>query len=250
MTNIDGVFAAGDGVTGPNTAIMAIAGGKKAAFAMNKYMKGESFNAEKENYNHVKAKNFRAIDPDTFGNIEKIGKIKMPMLTEEQRIDNFNEVELGFSEDQAKREAERCLECGCADADECKLRKFAAVYEADQFAFSGGQATHLIDNSHKHIVRDKNKCILCARCVRICAETGSGVFGFTGRGFDTTVEPPFSIPLGEDKNCISCGLCVSACPTGALTPREDTALPTTAYTDCEDTGFTGISDAVAQAKKA
>jgi NADH dehydrogenase/NADH:ubiquinone oxidoreductase subunit G len=84
--------------------------------------------------------------------------------------------------------------------------------------------------------------------VRICIESGSGVFGFMGRGFDTTVEPPFSMPLGEDKSCTSCGLCVSTCPTGALTPRLDVMLPTTAYTDRKDV-VTGITDAVEQAKK-
>jgi formate hydrogenlyase subunit 6/NADH:ubiquinone oxidoreductase subunit I len=85
--------------------------------------------------------------------------------------------------------------------------------------------------------------------VRICLEAGCGVLGFVGRGFDTKVEPSFSVPLGEDKNCIDCGLCVSTCPTGALQPREGVALPTTAYTDREDFVLTGISDAVAQAKK-
>jgi len=253
MTNIDGVFAAGDGVTGPKTAIMAIAGGKKAAMAMSQYMNGQAITAEKEPYNHVKAKSYKDIDPASFVNqkgasVEKIEKILMPALTKEQRAKNFKEVELGLSAEQAKKEASRCLACGCADADECKLRQYASVYGADQEAFSGEQTTHPIDESHRYIVRDRNKCILCARCVRICIESGSGVFGFVGRGFDTTVEPPFSLPLGEDKNCTNCGLCVSTCPTGALTPRKDATLPTTAYTDREDVKLTAIKDAVAQVK--
>jgi formate dehydrogenase major subunit len=253
MTNIDGVFAAGDGVTGPKTAIMAIAGGKKAAMAMSQYMNGQAVTAEKEPYNHVKAKSYKDIDPASFVNqkgasVEKIEKILMPALTKEQRAKNFKEVELGLSAEQAKKEASRCLACGCADADECKLRQYASVYGADQEAFGGEQTTHPIDESHRYIVRDRNKCILCARCVRICIESGSGVFGFVGRGFDTTVEPPFSLPLGEDKNCTNCGLCVSTCPTGALTPRKDVKHPTTAYADREDVSLTAIKDAVAQVK--
>jgi len=266
MTNIDGVFAAGDGVTGPKTAIMAIAGGKKAALAMSQYMNGETITAEKTCYNHIKAEDYRDIDPSTFVNeknepIEKIEKVLMPMLTEEQRSHNFKEVELGFSEEQAKKEAKRCLQCSCADADECKLRHYAAAYDANQAAFTGEQTTHPIDDSHKFIIRDRNKCILCARCVRICIESGSGVFGFVGRGFDATVEPPFSLPLGEEKACTSCGLCVSTCPTGALTPRKDVKLPTTAYTDCahaesvelkgdSSDAITSIEDAIRQAKRA
>jgi formate dehydrogenase major subunit len=215
---------------------------------MDLYMRGEPIAAEIEAYNHVKAKDYKEIDPATFENIEQIEKIPMPMLTKEQRHLNFNEVELGMTEEQAMKEASRCLDCGCADLDGCKLRKYATDYNANQFEFAGDQTTHTIDSSHQYIIRDRNKCILCARCVRICIESGSGVFGFIGRGFDTTVEPPFSMPLGEDKNCNSCGLCVSTCPTGALTPRKDVDLPTTAYNDTDD-NVTSIADAVEQAKK-
>ena len=248
MTNIAGIFAAGDSVTGPQTAILAIAGGKRAAAAMSLYMKGGSPVAEMKVYDHIKARDYREITPDSFDNVETIEKIHMPMLTKEQRHHNFKEVELGMSEEQAKREASRCLSCGCDDADECKLRQLATTYDADQFTFAGELLTHPIDNSHEYIVRDRNKCILCARCVRICIQTGSGVFGFVGRGFGTTVEPSFSMPLGEEKNCIDCGLCVSTCPTGALSPRKNVTLPTTAYSDHDDV-VTSISDAVAQARK-
>jgi len=252
MTNIEGLFAAGDGVTGPQTAILAIAGGKRAAAAMDRYMRGESVSSihlemsGKETYNHVKAKDNSGIDPASFEGVEQIDKVHMPMLTEEERRHNFKEVELGLTEEQAEREAARCLSCGCGDADECKLRQYATTYGVDQFAFSGELKIHPIDDSHKYIIRDKNKCILCARCVRICLETGRGVLGFVGRGFDTKVEPAFSVPLGEDKNCIDCGLCVSTCPTGALLPREGIALPTTAYTDREDFDLTSIADAIKQ----
>ncbi|MDR1803232.1 MAG: FAD-dependent oxidoreductase [Treponema sp.] len=249
MTSIEGIFAAGDGVTGPQTAIMAIAGGKRAALAMDKYMKGESVFTIKENYNHVKAKDYREIDPATYGDVEKIEKNQMPVLTKEERRHNFKEVELGLSEEQAKREAARCLACGCGDADNCKLRQYATTYDADQFAFISVIKTHPIDKSHKYIIRDQNKCILCGRCVRICLETGCGVLEFVGRGFNAQVDPAFNDPLGEDKNCIDCGLCVSTCPTGALQPREGVVLPTTAYSDREDFVLTGISDAVEQAKK-
>ncbi|MCL2719842.1 MAG: FAD-dependent oxidoreductase [Treponema sp.] len=270
MTNIEGVFAAGDAVTGPKTAILSITGGKRAAYAMSQYMNGIkepcmlSYETSFQGYNHIKAKNYKEIDPVTFLNeknepIEKADKVKMPMLTKQQRHNNFEEVELGYSQELAKKEAGRCLKCGCADANECKLRQYATVYKAQQEAFSGeslqtSQTIHSIDGSHQYIVRDRNKCILCARCVRICIESGAGVFGFVGRGFETTVEPPFSLPLGEEKSCTSCGLCVSTCPTGALTPRDNIALPTTAYTDkthtdCDDVKLTNIEDAVKQVKK-
>jgi len=247
MTNIDGIFAAGDAVSGPLTAIKAIAGGKQAALAMDAYMLGQPLHHTPTFYEHVRGQNSE-IDPAAFGEKEKIEKTPMPMLTETERHHNFHEVELGFTEEQAKLEASRCLSCGCADVDTCKLRQFATVYKADQFALAGAQTTHPIDESHAYIVRDRNKCILCGRCVRICVATGAGVLGFVGRGFDTRVEPSFSLPLGQEHNCTDCGLCVSTCPVGALVPKAGVVLPTTAYLDVDGVRITSIEDAVAQAK--
>ncbi|MCL2368976.1 MAG: FAD-dependent oxidoreductase, partial [Oscillospiraceae bacterium] len=247
MTNIDGIFAAGDAVSGPLTAIKAIAGGKQAALAMDKYMLDEPFVPELNTYDHLRGAN-EELDPTAFGAREQIVKTPMPMLTETQRHHNFQEVELGFTEEQAKLEASRCLSCGCADVDECKLRQYATVYDAEQFALRGEMTVHPIDESHAYIVRDRNKCILCGRCVRICIAAEAGVLGFVGRGFDTTVEPSFSMPFGQEQNCIDCGLCVSTCPVGALVPKDGVSLPTTAYLDIDDVTVTSITDAVAQAR--
>jgi formate dehydrogenase major subunit len=248
MTNIPDVFAAGDVVSGPKTAILAIANGKKAAWSISSYINGVAYIPKPELYNHVRVKDYREIPPESLSKFEKIEKIGMPMLTEDARRHNFNEVELGLSDEQARHEASRCMSCGCADAEDCKLREYAAVYGADQFAFKGEFTKHPIDESHPYIVRDRNKCILCARCVRICVQTGAGVLGFVGRGFETTVEPSFSAPLASDKNCTSCGLCVSTCPTGALVPRSGVTLPTSAYMDSGGK-FTSIEDAASQAQK-
>ena len=63
---------------------------------------------------------------------------------------------------------------------------------------------------------DPNKCILCGLCVRACEEVmGVGALGFVQRGFDTVVLPALGKHLA-DTGCISCGQCVSVCPTGAL----------------------------------
>ena len=249
MTNIAGVFAAGDGVTGPQTAILAIAGGKRAAEAMDQYMRGAAFAPAINLYNHVRGKDLTEIAPESLGDVGEIAKISMPALTEEARHHNFDEVELGFSEEAAQAEASRCLSCGCADVEDCKLRQYATVYEADQFALAGEMTTYPIDESHNYIVRDRNKCVLCGRCVRICIEAGAGVLGFVGRGFDTKIEPSFGLPLGQEENCIDCGLCVSTCPVGALVPKEDVALPTGAYRDVDGVMLTEVADAVAQARR-
>jgi formate dehydrogenase major subunit len=73
----------------------------------------------------------------------------------------------------------------------------------------------LVDRSHPYITVDMNRCIQCARCVRICDEVqGQFVWHLQGRGYDTHVVPDG--PTLRESSCVSCGACVDTCPTGAL----------------------------------
>jgi ferredoxin len=130
------------------------------------------------------------------------------------------EIESAFTQSQAVAEAARCLECGCQDVKECKIKEYATDYDALARRFLGEVAVHPIDDSHPFISRDPSKCILCGRCVRICLEVqGIGVFGYIYRGFSSVVAPSFGTAFGQDSSCISCGQCVSSCPVGALTEK-------------------------------
>ena len=85
--------------------------------------------------------------------------------------------------------------------------------------FAGDKNTIEFEDDHPFIVRDPNKCILCGLCVRVCDEImGVGALGLVHRGFDTVVKPNMEKPLIES-GCVSCGQCVSVCPTGALQER-------------------------------
>jgi formate dehydrogenase major subunit len=220
FTGIDRVFAGGDFQRGPATAIEAIADGRLAAEAIDRYLSGKMMMDISNIFTSQKAKKIDEIDPTEYEQYEKIAKLKMPELDAEARIKSHDEVELGFSDDDAKIEAERCLECGCQVNTHCDLRDYATDYKIDVELFMGDKNRHPIDESHPFILRDANKCIKCGRCVRICAEVqGPGVLGYIYRGFVTYVAPELGESLTKTE-CEACGKCIEVCPVGALVPRN------------------------------
>ncbi len=218
-TSMDGVFAGGDCASGPATAVEAIGAGRRVAISINQYLSGQPITPEARPYNCSKGE-LEEIDVSDYEQIERVPRTEMPVLEPEERKRSFAEIELGLNEEMTRKEAERCLACGCQDVFECKLRQLATEYQIDDTHYAGYKRHLPIhENEHPYILRDPNKCILCGRCVRICDEVqGIGALGFTSRGFDTRIEPALSMPLCET-NCESCGQCVSTCPTGALTTR-------------------------------
>ena len=102
-----------------------------------------------------------------------------------------------------------------------EIQEMMADYEADEERFPGARRREieLIDDNPFY-VRDYEQCVLCWRCVQVCAEDAQFTFALTlkNRGHDTSVATAFDIGMTESP-CVFCGQCVGVCPTGALKPK-------------------------------
>jgi heterodisulfide reductase subunit A-like polyferredoxin len=108
------IFAGGDAVVGPATVIEAIAHGKQAAVSIGRFIRDEDLHLGRE-------KEWRAVEDVRTDGIDAVPRARMERLEPALRLDGFDEVQLGFSEEQARREAERCLNCGvCSECYRCE----------------------------------------------------------------------------------------------------------------------------------
>ncbi|MBP5780485.1 MAG: 4Fe-4S binding protein, partial [Clostridia bacterium] len=99
----------------------------------------------------------------------------------------------------------------------------AGQYDVHPERLDGFRHDRSLRLESEYFIRDTDKCILCGLCARACEQiTGKTILGLVGRGFDTIVQPEMGLPLSET-DCLSCGLCVSVCPTGALTEKQSLA---------------------------
>ena len=115
-----------------------------------------------------------------------------------------------------------CRDCmTCKRSGICMLQELAIRFGIDTIRFPNVKGPRLIDDSSHAIAIDRNKCILCGNCIRICAERQNvGAINFVKRGSDMSVSTAFDKPLG-DTCCTGCGRCSASCPTGAITVKDE-----------------------------
>ena len=187
-TSAQGLFAGGDVAFGPRNLIEAVANGKRAALSIDDYLRG----VKTELVVNLRVEQLPTRSYSRPADYEKCERESPPTISLDRRT-GISEVEVGFDETEARRQAERCLYC------------------------------------HIQTIYDAEKCVMCNRCVDVCPEyclklvpvealdlepevkqsiiEASGV-GLTG---------PLSAMLKDDEKCIRCGLCAIRCPTDAMT---------------------------------
>lgn len=187
-TTAPGVYAGGDVAFGPRNIIDAIANGKRAALSIDEYLRG----VQLKTFYHLSIEKIptrRFTRPEDF---EQHSREAPPTIDLERRT-GISEVESGYHEEQARRQAERCLAC------------------------------------HIQTIYDAEKCVMCNRCVDVCPEYCLKLVPFEQLAFDQEtrsrlidhyqLDPlqPATAMLKDDETCIRCGLCAIRCPTDAMT---------------------------------
>jgi NADPH-dependent glutamate synthase beta subunit-like oxidoreductase len=206
QTNLPGVFAGGDAVRKRKLTVRAVADGKEAAIAISQYLSGNKVIGPSKSFN------------------SRIGKLSTEEVekfiaghSKDSRIEP-GQKNKGFTNEEALREAARCLHCDCRKPVHCKLRKYSDQYNAKAGQYKGENRSFVQHSEHPELIFEPGKCIDCGLCIQITARAGEKIgLAFTGRGFSVRVAIPFERSIVEAiKQTNTTIECVKACPTGAL----------------------------------
>jgi len=216
LTNLDGVYAAGDVTSGPRSVIQTVVAARRSAENIHAELMGVPKETESR-FNFTRGKSFDDVDLRNFDGIVTKLREKMPERLPERAVQDFDEVKLGFNEKMARKEAARCLSCGCTAFDRCDLKELCIEQGVNLNKTGMGKVpVYEKDSSQPAIVVDLNKCIFCQRCINSCEydalDLAASDFDEKGR--------PLGLTLQFNEKCVSCGKCVDNCSTGALNKKE------------------------------
>lgn len=196
-TNIEGIFAAGDGANhGVRSAVSAVGQAADAAAAIDAFLRGTPVPPP------ITVRSRRKVTEDTFQAVEQQPRALVSST--------------GPSREECRAEAARCMECGCAAYPNCGLFQELNAQQVCPGRLDSSPQKRGMQARPGAILYDRGKCILCGQCVRACHEQAQQeLLGFVGRGFDASIR---AVPIHaqQDVVCRDCRRCVELCPTGAL----------------------------------
>lgn len=218
-TSVKGVFAGGDFLTGTRTVIQAVASGRRAAQAIVSYLEGRDLEKSKitVKYDFSRGKRVEEFDSNFLELFSPEIRAQLKERDPQERIKDFKETLLGLTAEEAIKEANRCLRCGCLGIHKCTFREIL-IKEDVGVAKARKKMRYPIQREHPLLEVDLNKCIACERCVRTCPYSAI-FFKVYNKG-----KPTEFITFRFTEACVNCGACVDACPTGAII-KKDLLIP-------------------------
>ncbi|MHC4616909.1 MAG: FAD-dependent oxidoreductase [Planctomycetota bacterium] len=208
-TSLSGVFAGGDAVRKRRLTVRAVADGREAAVAIAQFLSGKEVTGAAKVFNtHIG----RLRDGEMERFLACAGKSARVLPTG---------TDGGFTDEQARKEAGRCLHCDCRKPKTCKLRAYSHAYEARPRRYKSELPLFVQQLQHPDIIYEPGKCIRCGLCIQIAAQAKESLgLTFIGRGFDVQVAVPFDHTIAEGLKQTA-GRCAETCPTGALAFRKE-----------------------------
>ncbi len=120
----------------------------------------------------------------------------------------------------------------CVVNNHCELQNLAYDVGLTHVRFPYLYPRKQLDASHEDFIIDRNRCVLCTRCVRVCNEVeGAHTWDIANRGINCEIISDLSQPWGTSDSCTSCGKCVLVCPTGALIEKGEAVAEMEKRTD-------------------
>jgi ferredoxin len=191
-------------------AVRSGAQGKTAALAVHYYLKAASYEKPAKMFNS----RFDRLFPEEIPEYLK-------EASKSNRVVPGTPLKAGFANDEAIREALRCMHCDCRKQDSCSLRIFSDEYQIDRKRYMVGERKAMSKQmQHDLVVYEPEKCIKCGLCVAI-STSHDEKFGlaFEGRGFDVVIWSPAGADFSESLTHTAV-MCANSCPTGALALRD------------------------------
>lgn len=194
------VFVGGSARRSKMNLSRAVAEGRLAALAIDQWLAGDSAEAAGTGFSVRTG---------------KLHRDELAQLT--VGIDHYDDLHETTDADHARAEAAMCLHCDCSAASACKLRHYAAMYNARTRSPGDARPEMTINRDHPDLTYEPGKCIRCGLCVKIAQQAGEpDGLAFIGRGYDLQVGPPNDQTMAEALRKAA-KACAEACPTGALT---------------------------------